>query len=291
MNDNSDQIEVILDDPEAQPDIKVERSEERERPAPEEGIEALRAQLDQERRARVEAEQRANQASDVAYRAQNESQENQMHLVTNAIETVRQNNEILKANYRAAMSVDDYDSAVEIQNDMATNAAKLLQLQQGKEALESQPRQAAPERYNADPVEALASQLTPRSADWIRRNSKFARDPKLYQRMIAAHNLAITDDIVPDTDEYFENIERTLGVQNQYSDRNSADPSGDAATVVQRRSSPAAAPVTRSSSTNGSRPTVVRLTSAEAEMASMMGMTEKEYALNKVALKREGKMH
>ena len=291
MSDNSDQIEIILDEPEAQPDIKVERSEERERPAPEEGIEALRAQLDQERRARVEAEQRAYQASDVAYRAQNESQENQMHLVSNAIETVRQNNEILKANYRAAMSVDDYDSAVEIQNDMATNAAKLLQLQQGRDALESQPRQSAPEPYHADPVEALASQLTPRSADWIRRNQKFARDPKLYQRMLAAHSLAVTDDITPDSDEYFESIERTLGVQNQYSDRNSADPSDDAARIVQRRSSPAAAPVTRSSSTNGSRPTVVRLTSAEAEMASMMGMTEKEYALNKVALKREGKMH
>jgi len=284
MADNSDEIDIVIDDPIEQEEIKVERSNERERPAPEDGIEALKAQLDQERRARAEAEQRA-------YSAQNESQENQMHLVSNAIETVRQNNEILKANYRAAMSVDDYDSAVEIQNEMATNAAKLLQLQQGKEALEGQPRQAAPEPYHADPVEALASQLTPRSADWIRRNQRFARDPKLYQRMIAAHNLAVTDDITPDTDEYFESIERTLGVQNQYSDRNSADPSGDAARIVQRRSSPAAAPVTRSSSTNGSRPTVVRLTSAEAEMASMMGMTEKEYALNKVALKREGKMN
>jgi hypothetical protein len=284
MTDNSDPIDIIIDDPVEQEEIKIERSDERVRPAPEEGIEALKAQLDQERKARAEAEQRA-------YYAQNESQENQMHLVSNAIETVRQNNEILKANYRAAMSVDDYDSAVEIQNDMATNAAKLLQLQQGKEALEGQPRQSAPQPYQADPVEALASQLTPRSAEWIRRNQKFARDPKLYQRMIAAHNLAVTDDIVPDTDEYFENIERTLGVRNQYSDRNSADPSGDAARVVQRRSSPAAAPVTRSSSTNGSSPTVVRLTSAEAEMASMMGMTEKEYALNKIALKREGKMH
>jgi len=284
MTDNSDEIDIVIDDPIEQEEIKVERSNERERPAPEDGIEALKAQLDQERRARAEAEQRA-------YSAQNESQENQMHLVSNAIETVRQNNEILKANYRAAMSVDDYDSAVEIQNEMATNAAKLLQLQQGKEALEGQPRQTAPQPYQADPVEALASQLSPRSAEWIRRNQQFARDPKLNQRMLAAHSLAITHDIVPDTDEYFESIERTLGVQNQYSDRNSADPSGDAARVVQRRSSPAAAPVTRSSSTNGSRPTVVRLTSAEAEMASMMGMTEKEYALNKVALKREGKMN
>lgn len=291
MSDNSDPIDVIIDDPEEQNDIRIERTENARSSDPEDGIESLKSQLEEERRARAEAEARANQATDIAYRAQTESQENQMHLVTNAIETVRQNNEILKANYREAMSVDDYDSAVEIQNTMAANAAKLLQLQQGKEALESQPRQSAPEPYRADPVEALASQLTPRSADWIRRNQKFARDPKMYQRMLAAHSLAVTDDIVPDSDEYFESIERTLGVQNQYSDRNSADPTGDAAKVTQRRSSPAPAPVTRSSSTNGSRPNTVRLSTAEVEMASMMGMTEKEYGRAKLALQKEGKLN
>jgi hypothetical protein len=35
----------------------------------------------------------------------------------------------------------------------------------------------------------------------------------------------------------------------------------------------------------------VRLTSAEREMADMMGMTEKEYAVNKLALQREGKLN
>jgi phage I-like protein len=35
----------------------------------------------------------------------------------------------------------------------------------------------------------------------------------------------------------------------------------------------------------------VRLSAAEREMADMMGMTEKEYALNKLTLQREGKLN
>jgi phage I-like protein len=35
----------------------------------------------------------------------------------------------------------------------------------------------------------------------------------------------------------------------------------------------------------------VRLSAEEREMATMMGMTPEDYARNKVALKREGKLH
>ena len=65
----------------------------------------------------------------------------------------------------------------------------------------------------------------------------------------------------------------------------------DSAKVTQRRSAPPAAPVSRSGNGTGSSPNVVRLTSAEREIASMMGMTDKEYAKNKVALQKEGKLN
>ena len=54
---------------------------------------------------------------------------------------------------------------------------------------------------------------------------------------------------------------------------------------------PAAAPVSRSGTASGTRPNVVRLSSEEREMASMMGMSPEDYARNKIALKREGKLH
>jgi hypothetical protein len=294
IEDNSeDQLEIDLgEDPKPAEDIIVEKSEEKA-PEPDpvdDTLETLKAQLETERKARQEAQRRANEAEQSAYAAQGEVQDASLHLVTNAIDTVRQNNDILKANYREAMSVHDYDSAADIQAEMSANAAKLLQLEQGKQALEDQPRQPAPQPYVADPVEALASQLSPRSADWVRRNPQFATDPRLYQKMIAAHNLAMADDIPADSDDYFDAIESTLRIRRQEESRD-IDAMEYAAKPTQRRSAPPAAPVSRSGGGGGSKPNRVTLTAAEREMASMMGMTPEEYGRNKLTLQKEGKLN
>jgi len=300
MSTEPEQMDILVDVTEPEPkdaEIRVEAADEK--PAkvskreiePEEGLETLKERLEAERKARIEAEKRAHEYAQNAAKAKNEVQDTNLTLVTNAIETVRQNSEILKANYREAMSINDYDSAARIQQEMATNAAKMLQLEQGKQALESAPKEKIPDRMrHSDPVEDLASQLSPRSASWLRRNPQFATDSRLYQKMIAAHNLATADGIAPDTDEYFQSIEDTLRI-NRRAEVEADDPSSVAAKPTQRRSSPPAAPVSRSGTGTGSKPNVVRLTSAEREMASMMGMTDQEYAKNKVALQREGKLN
>lgn len=298
MADNEEQIEIQLDEPEktsAQDEIKVEKAEETPAKAdtreiePEEGLEALRKQLEKERATRIEMERRAREMADVAYKAKNEAQDSNLHLVTNAIESVKQNTEVLKGNYAAAMSSGDYERAAEYQQAMSNNAARLLQLEQGKQALEAMPKQQAPEKIGvSDPVEALASQLSGRSAAWIRANPQFATDPRQYQKMLAAHNLTVADGIEPDTDAYFEAIETTLKMRRPEVTRE--DPMADSAKPTQRRSQPPVAPVSRSSGGPGSRPNTVRLTAAEREMAGMMGMTVEEYAKSKLALQREGKL-
>lgn len=289
-----DPIEIdVLDDVETkEPDIIVEepKAEEpkEEKDPVDDGLDTLKAQLERERQARLDAERRANEAAQNAYYAQTEAQDSNLHLVTNAIETVKQTNDILKSNYRDAMAAGDYDIAAEIQTEMSANAAKLLQLEQGKQALENAPRAEAPQPYVADPVEALASQLSPRSADWVRRNPQFATDQRLYSKMIAAHNLAVADGIAPDTDDYFDSIESILKVGRQ---RSYEEPTSEASAPVQRRSAPPAAPVSRSGTGTGTRPNRVTLSPEEREMASFMGMTPEEYGRNKLALKKEGKLN
>ena len=300
MSKKPEQIEIELEDFEKKPEaaeIEVVKAEEEPEKVeakvlePVDGLEKLKADLERERSGRIEAERRAKEAAQDAYRAKNEVQDSNLHLVTNAIETVKQNADVLKTNYREAMSVGDFDRAAEVQHAMATNAAKLLQLEQGKRAMESQPKQTAPEQYrSSDPVEALASQLSPRSADWVRRNPQCVTDPRLYQKMIAAHNLAVADGYAPDTDDYFEKIESTLEI-NRREAPVQEDAMAEAAKPVQRRSSPPAAPVTRSGNGTGSNSNRVRLTSDEREMASMMGMTDQEYAKNKLQLQKEGKLN
>ena len=270
---------------------------------PEQGIAELRAQMEAERRARAEAENRVQQAYQHAQRARAEVDETNLHLLRSAIDNIKRDSEGLKAQYREALSVGDYDKAAEAQEAMATNAARLLQIEAGYAEMEHRARAPAPPPPPADPVEAFAGQLSPRSAEWIRRNPDCVTNPRLQQKMIGAHTMAIADGLEPDTPEYFAAIEGALGLGGQAASASGGrsasgrapDPSQDAATSsaaapTQRRSSaPPAAPVSRSGEP-GRSPNVVRLTAAEADTARSMGYTPKEYAELKMKLVKEGRM-
>lgn len=298
MADIEDDVDVLIEDPAKKPDGDVEVVKADEAPAkaptkvlePDEGLEKLRAELERERSGRVAAEKEAREASDSAAKARNEVQDSNLHLVTNAIETVRQSNEILKANYRDAMAAGDYDKVADLQLEMSSNAAKLQQLEQGKIALEAQPKRAA-ERRQADPVESFAQRLSPRSAEWVRRHPQFVTDPRLNQKMVAAHNLAEADGHAIDSDDYFDAIEDTLRLKQRQEAQEPDGALSAAAEPTQRRSAPPAAPVSRSGQGSGQRPNTVRLTAAEREIAALNGMTDVEYARNKLALQGEGKLN
>jgi hypothetical protein len=247
----------------------------------------LREQLEAERAGRAAAEKKLHQAAREVHIARNEVDETNLQLVVNAIDTVSRDIELLSQAHTQAMQNGDFDRATKIQREMASNEAKLLQLNNGREAMESAPRQPEPQMPPADPVEAFAAQLSPRSADWVRRHPEFVRDARLNSKMIAAHNLAVADGIPTDTDDYFAAIEETLKIGS----RNVQADTGDqhAAKVVQRRdAAPAAAPANRGNQSTSSN--VVRLSAAQREMAEMMGMKPEEYAKNMVALKKEGKI-
>jgi hypothetical protein len=247
----------------------------------------LKRQIEAERAGRQAAEQKLHQANREVHRSRSEVDETNLQLVVNAIDTVSRDQELMKQAHTYAMQNGDFARATELQSEMSANSAKLLQLENGKQAMENAPRQPEPQMPPADPVEAFAAQLSPRSADWVRNHPEFVRDPRLNAKMIAAHNLAVADGIPTDTDDYFAAIEETLKVTPKPAQGDSDD--SYAAKVVQRRdAAPAAAPANRG---NQSRSTnVVRLSAAEREMAEMMGMKPEDYAKNKVALKKEGKI-
>jgi len=264
----------------------------------EDGIAELKQKLEYERRARVEAERRAHEAANQAYQAGNEVDDVNLHLIRNAIDTVTRDNEILRMNLSEAMSVGDYDKAAEIQQSVSENLIKLNQLENGRSSMEGRQKAPPPAPPSPavpdDPVEALASNLSPRSADWVRRNPEYARDPRMTNQMISAHNLIVSRGYEPDTDDYFRAIERVLDIDapaRNVSHETEPDATSAAAKPVQRRSAPPAAPVSRSGNGTGSRPNVVRLTAEQREMAQMMGMDDKEYAKHMVALRKEGKIH
>lgn len=298
MSDDKNEIELEIESNEPQEDaeIKVEAAEDS--PAPkkgvtlDDGVEELRAQLNKERTARLEAEKMAREASNREVQARSEVDDTNMQLLNGAISDVKRENTWYKSAIRDALASGDYDKAAEYNEAMATNVAKLMRLEEGKASFETRPK-IEPMARSSDPVEAFASQLSPRSADWIRNNPQFVTDPRLNRKMLAAHEMALADGLQADTSDYFEYIEDTLKISKERPDptfHKEESALSSASSPTQRRAAPPAAPVSRTSSPTAPGRPIVRLNSAEREMAQMMGMTDQEYAKNKLLLIKEGKL-
>lgn len=281
-------VEVV----QAEPEVK---QEEKKVVKPEEGLAVLKKQVEAERAGRENAERRASEAEAAELRSRTESQDTNLHLVTTAIEKVEQQNVILKANLRQAIVDNDADAQVEIQASMAESAANLLQLKQGKAALEKAPKPVA--RAAPDPVEQFAATLSPRAAGWIRSHPDFVTDGRKNEKMIAAHNF-IKNDIELDSDQYFEKIEEMLGIKKAAPsvdvNLNGGDPMADAAKPV-RQTPPAGAPVSRSGNGTGGRSGAITLTPEQQEIARLNFPDSKtpleDYARQIVALRQEGKLN
>lgn len=279
--------EIVIEEPE-KAEKKPDKAAKPENDV-DEALNQLREQMEAEKNRRIAAEKAANDAAQAVHKHKGEAHDANLHLISNAMRTVEQSNDILKSNLRMAYVAQDFEAVADIQAELASNAAKLTQLESGKQALETAPKEEAPQPYASDPVEQLASQLSQRSAAWVRAHPEFATDQRKFNAMLAAHNLAVSKGVEPDTDDYFDRIETLLDLKQSDGGR---DATSAAAAPMQRRASPpAAAPVSRTSSTSGGNSNRVTLTAEEREMAGMMGMTDVEYARNKLALQREGRLN
>lgn len=286
---SEDQIQLELEPQEDEIQI-VEAPEEpkiEEKPqlSVEAGIDALKTQLEEERRAREAAERRAKEAMEQASAAKNDAADSNMKMIDNALETLKRNQEILKQNLRDAVAMGDADAQADIMMSLNKTDNDLREVQRGKQQYETTVKRSA-----ADPVEALASQLTPRSAEWIRAHPEAVHDPIMNRKLRRAHEDAIDDGLTADSDDYFSYVENRLNVRKPVQQQEAALSEASTSTAGRRAAAPPAAPVSRSGTGTGGRPNVVTLTRAEQEAARDMGMTPKEYAENKMALIKAGKL-
>jgi hypothetical protein len=281
--DKKDGIEVVIEAPE-----KENESAVNEIPF-EKGIEALKAQLEEEKQKRFAAESAAHEAAIVAQQAKVEVADNEMHLINNAIEAVKRNADLLKREYAEALSTGAYDRAAEMQEMIASNSYKLSKLVDGKDALQNRPTPAAP-TIN-DPVEQVASQLSPRSAAWVRTHPEYVKDPVKYESMLRAHNVAVAEGYSPDSDAYFQFVENRLGFRNEQKAEADADHTSTAAKPTQKRQAAPAAPSSSVAGSGSGRTLVARLSAEEREVAEMLKMTPEEYAKNREDLRKEGKLN
>ena len=262
---------------------------------PDEGLEKLKKQLETEQNLRLAAEASAREAREGEARAKNKVQSTELDFVKSGIASLTSENDALEEKYAAMLSTSDFAGAAKVQRQLAGNEAKLHELERAKVNMEKAPQVTA--RAPDDPVERIATQLTPQSAAWVRAHPEYARDPAKYRKMVAAHELAMADGFKADTPEYFASVEDTLRIPSQRQETHvvEVDPTADAArpstTRPSRQTAPPSAPVSRSGNgTGGSRANVVKLSAEQVEIAKMMGQTPEEYAKNLIELEKEGKL-
>lgn len=303
MEKEEDGVEVVLENKEAtkdEPVVVIEGEEEQveagsedlvKETDPEKAIKKLNKQLKKEKKAREKAERMASEASQHVRQAYTEDYETKKQLLSSAIDKLKTDNSIYTAQYAEAMSVNDYEKAAQIQAAMTQNATRMIELETGLDKMKNQPPpipKLSKSNSELDNIIDAVSKQSPKSAKWLKSNREHLDNDKMIRRMFRAHEDAMDDGIRADTDEYFEFIEERLGLRQKEEKRKEKETEEvmSAAAKPVKNVPPSPAPVERYSS----RPNVVRLTRDEAEMAKNLGMTEKEYAMNKLALQKAGRM-
>lgn len=265
-------------------------------PEPDEGVAELRAQLDQikqrsdrENAERTVADKRREQENRAVLeelnRLRSEQNDNRLDSILNALAAAKAEGDSAQKDYVSALEQGKVTEAAEAQRRMSRADARAEQLEHGKTALESEKRlpegrvvRQEPEQKPND-FDSRISSFSPRTQNWLREHRECMTDQKMNNKMISAHYSVVGDGFIPDSDAYFDAVNKQLG----FGEDNNAS---RVAVRGHNRAMPAA-PVSRDSQ-NGTITNKVALNKREQEAADALGLSLTEYARRKQAMTREG---
>jgi len=102
----------------------------------------------------------------------------------------------------------DTDAEIEATKRLSAAEARRNALEMQRGAVEQMPVSSG------DPLEDHLARFTDRTAQWMRKNPEWVTDPRKNAKVTGAHNFAISEGLTPDTDEYFEYVERKIGMKS-----------------------------------------------------------------------------
>lgn len=276
-----------------------------------EGIEALRQQLADEKRRREEAEAAAATLRNQSQQQQREVVDNRMLVLDATIQRQEGEKANIIAELKAAKERGDYDAEAAATDKLSQINIDLKQTKLGKSRLEAdledgggqeQQRQTTQQRSSGDPLEDFIAQnrLHPRAGNWLRNHRDYAEDPVKNAELTRAHHLALRSGAALNSDAYYEALETELGLRQA--------PDDDGGQQEQRQppprsnGMPPAAPPSRAGGMGGGGREIMqgitdlgngkyRTTPAIRQFAESIGMTVQEYVAQAVALKNEGQIH
>lgn len=307
MADDNQPVEVKLE-PE-QPELDLgQPPKEPAKPAPKpEGIDVLKAQLaevekraDLERKHREEVERIARQREQDLIQARHQAQQAQVEVtdsryqtIVNTIDAFRRDTELAKRDYAIALSNGNFDQVAEAQSRLARSEAQIVQLENGKAALEQQAEQwkvqqeqqaQQPQQRQQTPserFEGYVAQFSPKAQQYFRAHPEYATDERLNRRLLRAHGEAVDDEgLVPDTDAYYRFLDDRMAPATQPQQRVPGN----------HRGGPPPAPVSRQPIGGDSLSGTVTLSPAEREAARISGLSDVEYAKQMLTLQAAGEI-
>lgn len=252
--------------------------------------------LDAAQRQIAEAAQRAAEESKRANAAETRVLETQRDQVVTTVDLLTKERESAKRDYADAMAAGEFGKAADAQERMAIAAARLVEADKGRLALEDdikrrdQPEGRRPDVSNLTKAEALARNMEQqgnmRSAAWVREHPDYVNDANLAKKVEQAHFYALGEGYAEASDAYFQAVNDKLGLNGSMQDRNQRQESAS------RSQAPLSAPVSRQSQgyQPGRMPNRITLSAEQASTARDLGMTAESYAKHLWALVEEGKL-
>lgn len=242
--------------------------------------------INEEIRARQEAEARVKTREQEANQSKIRAEDAEYDAILNAIGAAESEAEGAQRDIAFASEANDPKGIADASRRMARAESRLVQLQDGKDAIERQKTQAAarakedterPKPATQPTVEQYIDSLPnlmQSQREWLRKHPDALTDNRKNMRLQGAHVEAEDQGITPGSTEYFEYLEERLGYKKAKPVNND-----------QEDDEPTRAPVSAPPSRNATNPangrpsnTRITLTPEQREIARLSGIDELTYA-------------
>lgn len=240
--------------------------------------EAAKARAAQAEAGRDQAMRLAQERDVMLGRRQQEAADSRLESIKSGMAAAEAEALAAKDAMKMATAQEDIDALIAAQERLAEAKANLVNLTNGKAALEqaiAEAKQRAQFQQQQPPQGDRLDQtnLPENAKHWLRAHPEYMNDPRKNAQIQAKHWDVVDEGHAPFSASYYESLEQHLGLREKPARHNDAEETDTRRSIV-------SAPVTREAPSSGGARSVsqVRLTAAQRESAKLAGITEAEYA-------------
>ena len=273
-------------------------------------LEDMKAAIEESRKQAQEAQRRHAEITAQAQEREREShqylgraEEAEYQAVLTAMAAAENEAESAQRDLVTAQTNGDFQAAGEAQRRLSRAEAKAVQLEEGKNILESRKNAAIaraeearknppkPQNLSVDQQIDAVSALTQSQKDWLKAHPDAWTDQRKNMRLQGAHVEAEDQGLTPGTKKYFEYLETRLGYTAPDPDEDTDDE--EPPVRQQQGRTLVSAPVSRDPPRNDGKKSSTKITLCpkQLEAAQIAGVTPEVYARNQLKLqgmKEEG---